>query len=381
MSATIAKGRFWGSGRDKGRLFNYSKYIQHRSGPDREPGGRQFFDREDDISAKSFRDELAKTDGRGVIGHEFILSPGLNTVDQEAYTRELMEKLEQEKGQQFRWLGSAHGNTEHGHIHVIVFGTDEEGRRVNFRRADYDHLREWGDKYLEREHGLERGLEREVSAAERELSGKEQQKEKGLPDPAYTKVLFGIEGGKEQGRQQEQEREQSKESQEQYKAKGALERLRASSVKEREAAIAELPEEEKIVSSGVVYTKFTELAELHAFDVRLREGTEPRLAKEDYRLLWSWIGKRSGPPSIRKRNNQRSKAQVRTKSSRVILRTLKSTRPKSARLKSTRRSRRKKSRRAKMDKATRAKTNKKRRPWPKRSRPNIRKGHGIKSGR
>lgn len=61
-----------------------------------------------------------------------------------------------------------HRNTEHAHTHVVVLGTDLNGRQVTFGREDSKHMREWGDRYLEREHQLERYLDREVERLLRE---------------------------------------------------------------------------------------------------------------------------------------------------------------------------------------------------------------------
>ncbi|MBU6455633.1 MAG: hypothetical protein KGS72_27930, partial [Cyanobacteria bacterium REEB67] len=58
----------------------------------------------------------------------------------------------------------------------------------------------------------------------------------------------------------------------------------------KEKAIAELTSDEKIRSGQAVYTQFSSLDDLKAFDKKLQEGKARRLPKEEYQKLWGWIG-------------------------------------------------------------------------------------------
>ena len=148
----------------KARARAHINYIAHRGGDDREHGGRKFFDRDrDDIQARDVRQLVNDwTDERGVTIHKLILSPGMQEVDLKEYTRQLMDKLQHEKGLQLEWRAVIHDNTEHQHAHVVIMGLDKEGHRVRLDRHDHKLLRNCGDEYLDREHKLERYLDREI---------------------------------------------------------------------------------------------------------------------------------------------------------------------------------------------------------------------------
>ncbi len=163
MIRTVVKHSYVKGRHGKDRSRAHINYISHRRGEDREQGGRKFFDKEhEDISAREVKQVMyERADERGVIMHKIILSPGLNT-DAKEYTRELMEKLERLKGQELEWRAVVHENTEHQHVHVVLMGKDKEGHRVRIDRDDHNKLRQFGDEYLDREHKLERYLDREL---------------------------------------------------------------------------------------------------------------------------------------------------------------------------------------------------------------------------
>jgi hypothetical protein len=145
---------------------------------------------------------------------------------------------------------------------VIVFGKDENGREVYFDKRDYAKLREAGDLYLERNHFYERFLERDSDR----VMQKGYERDRG--DTLYEALLRDL--------KRTEEPDQDKE--------------RSSREWDKEKAVAHLPDEEKILSGGRLYTKFTELEDLLDLDERLRSGMEKRLELEDYQQLWSWIG-------------------------------------------------------------------------------------------
>lgn len=267
MAQSVAKHRYWRGKEAVKAVSEYAKYLKYREGDDKEKGGRTFFDAEKDKTDKDLREEVRGLKSRGAAAHELILSPGINEVDPIAYTRELMEKLERSKGQELNWVAVAHSNTDHNHIHVLISGETKDRKPVLLRKDDHAHLREWGDKYIEREHYLERYLDRE---AER---GLDRGFEYDRGDELFNRLLYGIKGGKEQ---------------EKAKAK-PVERKPEEWKKER--AIAELADDEKIVTShGEVLSKFSSRAELKEFCNKLAEGEEKRLSREQYKKLWSWIG-------------------------------------------------------------------------------------------
>jgi type IV secretory pathway VirD2 relaxase len=80
-----------------------------------------------------------------------------------------MKKLGSEKGLDLQWMAVEHNNTDHHHIHVVILGKDKNGTDVRIDKKDYDKIKDYGDRYLERVHPLE--LER--ARTERERKEKE----------------------------------------------------------------------------------------------------------------------------------------------------------------------------------------------------------------
>ncbi len=186
MKRTVVKHSYVKGRHGKDRSRAHINYISHRGGEDRERGGRKFFDKErEDIDAREVKQRMYElADERGVSMHKIILSPGLNT-DAKEYTRELMEKLERLKGQELEWRAVVHENTEHQHVHVVVMGKDAEGHLVRIDRDDHNKLREFGDEYLNREHKLERYLDRELQDL---LRSKEYDRG---GDEVFQRLIFG----------------------------------------------------------------------------------------------------------------------------------------------------------------------------------------------
>lgn len=134
-----------------GTALSHVKYIQHRPGKDREQEGRDVFtDMDDSADSKMLRKQIREYEGRGVVIHKLTLSPEVNPNDPKGFTREVMYQLGSEKGLDLEWWAVAHKNTDRHHIHVVVMPKDREGRAVRFDKADYDRLKQCGDKYLER---------------------------------------------------------------------------------------------------------------------------------------------------------------------------------------------------------------------------------------
>jgi hypothetical protein len=138
------------------RAVAHVKYIQHRPGPDRPEGGRELFTEfEDKADAKTIRKLIRDQENSKVVAHKLTLAPEIDPEDKKAFTREIMHKLASEKGLDLIWYGAEHSNTDHHHIHLVVLGKDRNGVDVRINKGDYDKIKEWGDRYLERCHPLE----------------------------------------------------------------------------------------------------------------------------------------------------------------------------------------------------------------------------------
>ena len=187
MIKAVVKHSYLKGSKGLGKARAHINYIQYREGEDRGKGPRQFFnDEREQILGRDIKERVLEQETNGVVMHKIMLSPGVQGADLQEYTREMMERLEREKGQQLEWYAVEHRNTEHVHVHVVVMGKDEDGRRVWIDRDDHKDLRDWGNRYLEREHTLERYLDREQ---ERLLKDKEYKYDRG--DKEYERLMYG----------------------------------------------------------------------------------------------------------------------------------------------------------------------------------------------
>ncbi len=168
-------------------------YIQYRKGEDRGKGPREFFNSErDDILGREVKERLLEQERNGVTMHKIILSPGVPGADVQEYTREMIERLEQEEGQRVDWYAVEHQNTEHPHAHVVIMGKDLDGGRVRLDLDDMKDLRGWGDRYLEREHTLDRYLDREMERLIRDGErGREIEYQRHRGDKMYERLMYG----------------------------------------------------------------------------------------------------------------------------------------------------------------------------------------------
>ncbi len=320
MSQSVAKHRYWKGKNAVKAVGNYTKYVQFRQGPDREKGGRKFFDDEKDESNKDFAKLLKEMRTRGAVAHELILSPGVNQVDQLAYTRELMDKLGRSKGQELEWVAVAHSNTKHNHIHVLILGESKDHKPVNIGRTEHGKLREWGDKYIDREHFLDKFLDREID----QVIDRGYQMDRG--DALFNSLVFGIKHGKEEEKAKpvkESKKDAEKDaaakegekdsSQDPDRAADKAEpKAQPKRVWTKERAIAELPSEDKIVSDhGEVFTKFSTKEDLQAYADKLKDGSERRIELDEYKQLWSWIGtkEKAGDDFYERQDRERFEAE------------------------------------------------------------------------
>lgn len=281
-SKSVVKHRFFKGQHAQRGAGDYTRYVEYREGRDLEKSGREFFtgDREH-IRGSEVRELWREQTGRGPVMHELILSPGLNCVEGQEYTRELMEKLERTKGQELQWYAVEHKNTEHHHIHVLIAGKDREGRPIKIDKGDHKHLREWGDRYIEREHQLDRYLDREL---DRLVTSQEYTRDRG---DALFNSLFGKDHEKERSKPAEQERGKEKDK----------EQERGEVVTPREWTRADIDysridDEDKIrLKDGSLISKYDSSEHLQSVDERLKAGPYKNwLEQEDYSKMWSWIG-------------------------------------------------------------------------------------------
>ena len=101
----------------------------------------------------------------------FIVSPedAVEMADLKTFTRELMDRMENDLGTKLDWVGVDHWNTEHPHIHVIVRGRADDGQDLVISR-DYikEGMRARAQDLITQElgprtdHEIRRTLERQI---------------------------------------------------------------------------------------------------------------------------------------------------------------------------------------------------------------------------
>jgi hypothetical protein len=280
----IAGRRWGGSGLRSvsiGKALAHVKYIQHRPGPDKERGGREFFnEREDRLDASEMREAIKEIGDSRVVVHKLTLAPEINPQDKKAFTREVMQNLSRDKGQDLRWYAVEHNNTDHHHLHVVVLGKDRIGGEVRIDLKDIDKVKEYGDRYLERWHPRElersrkereeRERERRVERTREREAAREERIREGLELPwLHQKVV----------REQLEPYKDWKEKQDS---------------KEREAETRrDEPErpyhQDTIEAAGREWSKANNLKELRDLNEYLWDNYEERLPKDEYRKLSGWI--------------------------------------------------------------------------------------------
>ncbi len=257
-----------------GKAIAHVKYIQHRPGEDREKGGRELFnEQEDRLDGREMRRAIKELGDSRVVVHKLTLAPEINPSDKKAFTREVMQNLSRDKGLDLRWFAVEHNNTDHHHIHVVVLGKDRNGSEVRIDLKDIDKVKEWGDRYLERHHPRE--LER--SRKEREE--------------------------RERGRRQERKREQEL-AREQRIAEGlelpwlhqkiVREQLQPFDrwAKDQDKTTAEKDRpyhQDTIEAAGREWSKADNLKELRDLNQYLWDHQDERIPKDEYRKLVGWI--------------------------------------------------------------------------------------------
>jgi hypothetical protein len=266
-----------------GRALAHVKYIQHRPGDDKPPDGRTFFDdSEDNLDGRSLRKAIKELEDSKVVAHKLTLSPEVEPLDKKEYTREIMQKLSEEKGLDLKWMAVEHDNTAHHHIHVVILGKDKNGKSVRIDRDDYPKLREWGDRHLERTRPIEfayakeererKDRERiETRKKEREAQRQERIKE-GLELPWLHKKII----------------------REQYEPYDKWKTEQKN--KEKDRRLEKTPDgkdnpqpRETIQAAGKEWSKQNTTAELKELNTYLWDNHDERIPAQDYKKLIAWI--------------------------------------------------------------------------------------------
>lgn len=137
------------------RLCSAVYYMQNREhGGDEEPGPRQLFGAQGDMTKKQARLMLRERRDRSVLYHREIMSPspahGLTTQQElEAWTREVVGTLSNYLGLDLAWCAAVHRNTAHPHSHVLISGAGvrrSDGKQigVHLKRQHLDLMRQAG---------------------------------------------------------------------------------------------------------------------------------------------------------------------------------------------------------------------------------------------
>jgi len=290
---SVVKARFVRGARGVGKMSAHVDYIRHRAGPDRGGGeGRPIFDaslRENigsDEVKKCFREVLQDSNQRSpLVAHKLILSPGLNAVDLQDYTREIMDKLGSEKGLDLTWYAVKHENTENNHAHVVVLGLDKNGVEVSFGRRDLDRIRDLGDRYIEREHQLERYLQRET---DRVLLSRDNSYER-QGDLEFQKLVGDVYRRREEIEPARESDDRVDSSSNSGSGTDPVTNKKRKYIEwSQEKAVEKLPADEKIVANGKTYSRFSSSEDLEKLDEYLKEDYSHYLPKEQYGMLGTW---------------------------------------------------------------------------------------------
>lgn len=160
---SVVKHSYLRGAQMKSRAAAHINYILYRREDGREErNARQMRANDrDDFTGYQLKKEINQLRRNDVV-HKLILSPGRNDVNTKQYVREVMDELGRAKGLELRYGYVEHENTAHKHVHVVLLGRDVDGNQVRLDKDDHMRLRAFGDRYLEREHGVERVMDRDM---------------------------------------------------------------------------------------------------------------------------------------------------------------------------------------------------------------------------
>ncbi|MBU2653516.1 relaxase/mobilization nuclease domain-containing protein [Acidomonas methanolica] len=135
----------------------------------------------DGEKARLFGPETDDADARGFAGRceddrhhfRFIVSPddAAEMSDLKSFTRDLIGQMEKDLDTRLEWVGIAHWNTEHPHVHLIVRGVRDDGENLVIAR-DYikEGMRDRARDLITQElgprtdHEIRHAIERQVEA-------------------------------------------------------------------------------------------------------------------------------------------------------------------------------------------------------------------------
>lgn len=258
------------------RAIAHVKYIQHRPGPDRQEGGRELFsETEDNLDGKQVRRAIRAQEDNKVVAHKLTLAPEINPEDKKAFTREIMQQLASDKGLDLDWVATAHTNTDHPHIHVVVLGKDKNGFDVRFGKDDYNKIKEFGDRYLERCHPFE--LERSRQERERRETERVEARKKLREAEKAERIRDGLELPwlhKKIVREQLEPYE---------KWKGRDEQTDPATEQEKPYF------QDTIEAAGKEWSRENSLQELRELNVYLWDHPDERIDRSEYRKLVGWM--------------------------------------------------------------------------------------------
>jgi len=150
-----------------GNLPNHLSYLR-REGVTRDGDKAKLFGPgTEDAGAEDFA-ERCRDDRHHF---RFIVSPddALEMSDLKSFTRNLVDQMEKDLGTRLDWVGVAHWNTEHPHVHLIVRGVRDDGQDLVISR-DYikEGMRDRARDLITQELGprtdldIRRGLESQI---------------------------------------------------------------------------------------------------------------------------------------------------------------------------------------------------------------------------
>jgi len=274
-----------------GLALAHVKYLQHRPGDDRPKGGRMAFDELDDaIDPKLIRQQIKLMKGNVVL-HKIMLSPEVVPADLKDYTRHVMHQLSQEKGQDMRWWTIPHGNTEHHHANLIILPVDRCGKRVTFRKKDYESIKRFGDDYIRRNHP-EQYQQAEQARLDKQRAAAERRREERRA-ARQSELDWRVDQGLELPWLHQKIVREQLEPFEQWKRRQwfqELESIRLATAQDPAALPGAAPDPfDTIEADGKTWSKENSLSELKALNSLLNKHFDKRIPLDDYRTLVQWI--------------------------------------------------------------------------------------------
>lgn len=157
------------------RAVDSLRYYQDRDRAPDEPE-RVLFTKHGTIERPDARRMMDECQGRDWLVHRIVLSPGpgRDGEDLRELARHVMGRLEEEREQELDWVATEHHNTEHPHLHILLFGGGRpldawgvpHGERSVVRvdlpecRFLEDETRSWCDRRVRERERWERCIER-----------------------------------------------------------------------------------------------------------------------------------------------------------------------------------------------------------------------------